>query len=56
MKKKEHDAEGMLENVREVFEGLQQSYEKVYDFLYNFEESTTEIIVLKMSCHIKGFL
>lgn len=43
VEKKEHEVEDMLNNVRGAFEGLQQSSERIYDSLHNFEESTTEI-------------
>lgn len=43
VEKKEHEMEEMLGNVRGAFEGLQQSSERIYDSLHNFEESTTEI-------------
>lgn len=43
VEKKEHEMEALLGNVRGAFEGLQQSSERIYDSLHNFEESTTEI-------------
>lgn len=43
VEKKEREAEELIENVRGAFEGLQQSSERIYDSLHNFEESTTEI-------------
>lgn len=43
VEKKDREVEGLLENVRGAFEGLQQSSDKIYDSLHNFEASTTEI-------------
>lgn len=40
---KEHEVEELLSNVRGAFEGVQQSSEKIYDALHNFEESAAEI-------------
>ena len=39
----EHEVEGLLENVRFAVGGLQQSSEKIYESLHNFEESSTDI-------------
>lgn len=44
VEKKEHEAEELIRNVREVFEGLQSSSEKIYNELHSFEKNTTEII------------
>lgn len=44
VEKKEHEAEKLVENVREVFERLQHSSEKIYDELHYFEKNTTEIV------------
>ncbi len=43
VEKKEQEMESLLSNVRGAFEGLQQSSEKIYDALHDFEQSTTEI-------------
>ena len=43
VEKKDREVEDLLENVRGAFEGLEQSSEKIYDSLHNFEASTTEI-------------
>lgn len=43
VEKKETEAEELLGNVRGAFEGLQQSSERIYDALHNFEQNTTEI-------------
>lgn len=39
----EREVEDLLSNVRGAFEGLQQSSEKIYNALHDFEQSTTEI-------------
>ncbi len=43
VEKKEHEAEEMLNSIREAFEGLQQSSKNIYDSLHGFEISTTQI-------------
>lgn len=43
VEKKEHEAEEMLNSIREAFEGLQQSSKNIYDSLHGFEVSTTQI-------------
>lgn len=43
VEKKEHEAEEMLNSIREAFEGLQQSSKNIYDSLNGFEVSTTQI-------------
>ena len=43
VEEKEHKMEEMLNNVRGAFDGLQQSSERIYDSLHNFEESTSDI-------------
>lgn len=43
VEKKEQEMEGLFDNVRKVFEGLEESSEKIYNALNNFEASTTEI-------------
>ncbi|MDE7060595.1 MAG: chemotaxis protein, partial [Lachnospiraceae bacterium] len=40
---KEREAEGMLKNIREAFEGLQQSSENIYHSLNRFEAGTARI-------------
>lgn len=40
---KEHEVEGLLANVRNAFDGLEESSGKIYDSLHNFESSTTQI-------------
>ncbi len=40
---KEREAEGMLKNIREAFEGLQQSSENIYHSLNRFETGTARI-------------
>ena len=43
VEKKEHEAEEVLNSIREAFEGLQQSSKNIYDSLHSFEISTTQI-------------
>ncbi len=43
VEEKEHEVEHLLSNVRGAFEGLEESSEKIYDSLHNFEASTTQI-------------
>ena len=40
---KEHEVENLLNSVRFAFDDLQQSTEKIYESLHNFEESSTDI-------------
>ena len=43
VEKKEHEAEEMLNSIREAFDCLQQSSKNIYDSLNGFEVSTTQI-------------
>lgn len=43
VEKKENEVEGLLENVRNAFDGLQQSSTRIYDALHDFEQTTTGI-------------
>ncbi len=43
VEEKEHEVEGLLANVRNAFDGLEESSGKIYDSLHNFESSTTQI-------------
>lgn len=43
VEEKEHEMEHLLSNVRGAFDGLEESSEKIYDSLHNFEASTTQI-------------
>lgn len=43
VEQKEHEVETLLDNVRNAFEGLQESSQAIYDSLHNFEQSSSEI-------------
>ncbi len=43
VEQKEREVEGLLDNVRGAFEGLEESSGKIYDSLHNFEANTAEI-------------
>lgn len=43
VEKKETEVEGLLQNVRNAFDGLQQSSTRIYDALHDFEQTTTGI-------------